>query len=92
MDTGSVGRKRKKGGRRRGPAAPGILSESRQSMWRDSPATSAVAGARPIDVAAQSRQGMWRDSMRSRATRPGATKRATFCNFSWVQVIFNKLD
>jgi hypothetical protein len=50
------------------------------------------AGARPADVAPESRQGMWRDSMRSRATRPGATKRATFCNFSWARVIFNKLD
>jgi hypothetical protein len=61
-------------------------------MWRDSPATSAVVGACPADVVPQSRQGMWRDSMRSRATRPGATKRAIFCKFSWVRVIFNKLD
>jgi hypothetical protein len=31
----ALGRKRKKGGRRRGPAAPGILSESRHAAWRD---------------------------------------------------------
>jgi hypothetical protein len=85
-----LGWEKKKGGRKKkGPAAPGLLSEA---AWRDSLATSAIAGARPADVAPESRQGMWRDSMRSRATRPGATKRATFCNFSWARVIFNKLD
>jgi hypothetical protein len=35
-------------------------------MWHDSPATSAVASARPTDMAAQSRQGMWRESTESR--------------------------
>jgi hypothetical protein len=48
--------------------------------------------SRPTDVAAQSRQGMWRDSVRSRATRPGTTKRATFYKFSLWRIIFNKLD
>jgi hypothetical protein len=73
-------------------ATPPGATQSRQGMWRDSLATSAVAGARPADVAPESRQGMWRDSIRSRATRPGATKRATFWNFSLARVIFNKLD
>jgi hypothetical protein len=33
---GSVGKKRREGGRKKkGPTAPGILSESRHAAWRD---------------------------------------------------------
>jgi hypothetical protein len=56
----------------RGPAAPDMLSESRQSMWRDSPhhlsSRHRAPGRRGGSVAP------------GHAARPGATKRLLFAN------------
>jgi hypothetical protein len=63
-----------------------LVNESRHAVWRDS-----LRHVR-CDFFQRHRHIMWRDSSISRATRLGATKRATSWNFSWGGVSFKILD